>query len=96
MNFIPVNDIFIYISLKKEEIFYLKMNNIKNYLSFLFNRSKLYGLYIKNESNSKHESIVFEEKFKNYQRKDKFAPSEGAFQSPILEKTGNQYQKGLN
>ena len=69
------------------------MNSIKNYLSFLFNRGKLYGSYITSESNSRYENIIFEEKFKKDQRKDKFAPSDGAFQSPTLEKTGNQYQK---
>ena len=83
----------IYQPKKRRNIIYLKMENIKNYLSFLFNSDKLYGSYFTSESNDQYKNIFFEQKIKNDQRKDKFAPSEGALQSPTLEKTGTQYQK---
>ena len=54
MKFIPVKDIFIFIS--------LKMKNIKK-ISFLLNKDKLYGSYITSENNNTYENIFFEKKF---------------------------------
>ena len=72
------------------------MENIKNYLSFLFNSDKLYGSYFTNESNDQYKNIFFEQKIKNDQGRINLHLLRGLFNHLRLRKPEPNIKKGLN
>ena len=89
----PGNNYFhIYTAIPRKFIYYLKIKNIKNYLSFKFLNNKLLGSCITNNIEL-YENIDFTEEFKNDLRADKFTPPNISLSQHLIGQTSEQYQR---